>query len=226
MIITEDANDSGGKKDSLKDLLKLIVFGILCVLPFLQERAAYQLSVEQEIVDNQGMMTLEGYRTAKGVAGGIYNFVMTDLGLYNFLYVSLKNTQVPRDSFEKFWSKFLLVSDRIVDNLPLMIYQMGWRLGVAAYWIVYFIPFFLACIYSGTQHWKLSLEQTAGATAIQALPGSIKNHHLCVPLVPGGAYGGRCVYDEIPGPIRAHAVRHHDQQDDCQLSQIGVMTEI
>ncbi|WP_270834132.1 DUF4400 domain-containing protein [Aeromonas sp. QDB07] len=163
MIITEDANDSGGKKDSLKDLLKLIVFGILCVLPFLQERAAYQLSVEQEIVDNQGMMTLEGYRTAKGVAGGIYNFVMTDLGLYNFLYVSLKNTQVPRDSFEKFWSKFLLVSDRIVDNLPLMIYQMGWRLGVAAYWIVYFIPFFLACIYSGTQHWKLSLEQTAGA---------------------------------------------------------------
>ena len=34
---------------------------------------------------------------------------------------------------------------------------------MVGYWILYFIPFFGANIYSGVQHWKLSLAQASGA---------------------------------------------------------------
>jgi len=161
MIITEDSQGNG-QKDTGKDLLKLLVFGILCVLPFLQDRMTYQMSVENEMSANQMVMTIEGYSAAKVVATSFYGFIMTDLGVYRFLNLTLKNEQEPQDKFEAFWAKFLIVSDRIVDNLPLLIYQVGWRIGVAVYWIIYFIPFFGAAIYSGVQHWKLAWVQSSG----------------------------------------------------------------
>lgn len=162
MIITEDA-PGNGQKDTGKDLLKLIVFGILCVLPFLQDRLTYQMSVENEMSANQMVMTIEGYSAAKTIATSFYGFIMTDLGVYRFIHLTLKNEQAPQDKFEAFWAKFLIISDRIVDNLPLLIYQIGWRVGVAIYWVIYFIPFFAASVYGGVQHWKLSLVQSSRA---------------------------------------------------------------
>ncbi|MGR6425734.1 DUF4400 domain-containing protein [Aeromonas veronii] len=162
MIITEEAQGNG-QKETGKDLLKLIVFGILCVLPFLQDRMSYQMAVEKEMSANQMVMTIEGYAVAKTVATSFYGFIMTDLGVYRFINLTLKNEQKPQDKFEAFWAKFLIVSDRIVDNLPLLIYQIGWRVGVATYWIIYFVPFFAASVYGGIQHWKLSLVQSSGA---------------------------------------------------------------
>lgn len=162
MIITEEPQ-SNGQKDTRKDLLRWLIFGILCVLPFLQDRMSYQMSVENEMSANQMVMTIEGYSTAKAVAASFYGFIMTDLGVYRFLNLTLKNDKEPQDKFEAFWAKFLIVSDRIVDNLPLLIYQMGWRIGVAVYWIIYFIPFFGASIYSGVQHWKLAWVQSSGS---------------------------------------------------------------
>jgi ABC-type sugar transport system substrate-binding protein len=50
-----------------------------------------------------------------------------------------------------------------LQALQLLVFQIGWRFGVAVYWILYFVPFFAACIYSGVQHWRLSLAQSSGA---------------------------------------------------------------
>lgn len=162
MIFTEDRQDVG-QKDTFGDLVRLLAFLVVCFLPFLQERAQYQYTIEREVLANQEVMTSPGYDTAQGVAKGFYNVVMTDLGVYRFLHVTLDNTKTPSDKFEAFWAKFLIVSERIVDNVPLLVYQIGWRLGVVGYWILYFIPFFGANIYSGVQHWKLSLAQASGA---------------------------------------------------------------
>ena len=162
MIIDDERNDNG-PKDTLKDFLRLLTFGVLCLLPFLQDLPTYQRSVEAEVLANKQVMTINGYSAAQGVAKQFYNVVMTDLGVYQFINVSLKNTRTPDDKFEEFWAQFLIVSDRIVDNVPLLVFQIGWRFGVAVYWILYFVPFFAACIYSGVQHWRLSLAQSSGA---------------------------------------------------------------
>lgn len=157
MIFTEDRQDVG-QKDTFGDLVRLLAFLVVCFLPFLQERAQYQYTIEREVLANQEVMTSPGYGTAQGVAKGFYNVVMTDLGVYRFLHVTLVNTKTPSDKFEEFWAKFLIVSERIVDNVPLLVYQIGWRLGVVGYWILYFIPFFgrtsIAVCSTGSSLWR------------------------------------------------------------------------
>ena len=68
---------------------------MLCLLPFLQDLPTYQRSVEAEVLANKQVMTINGYSAAQGVAKQFYNVVMTDLGVYQFINVSLK-TPGPR----------------------------------------------------------------------------------------------------------------------------------
>ena len=69
MIFTEDRQDVG-QKDTFGDLVRLLAFLVVCFLPFLQERAQYQYTIEREVLANQEVMTSPGYGTAQGVAKG------------------------------------------------------------------------------------------------------------------------------------------------------------
>lgn len=51
---------SAGSRDTLSDLKRFIIVVIVLFIPFLQELVTYQASIEQEIVGNRMVMTVEG----------------------------------------------------------------------------------------------------------------------------------------------------------------------
>ncbi len=150
---------SAGSRDTLSDLKRFIIVVIVLFIPFLQERATYQASIEQEIVGNRMVMTVEGGKMVMEGAKGFYNLIMDDLGIYRFLKTTLVDNGQDNDVITKMARTLLVVSDRIVENTPLLVYQIGFRLGVAAYWLVLLSPFIAGAIYSGTQYWRKAQDE-------------------------------------------------------------------
>lgn len=163
----EHNNDKGvnsQKQDTGRDLVRLILVMIVAILPFMQSRVDYQHAIEREVYSTRTLMTAEGSRVAKLVSTKIYQTVMFDWKVYQFMRMTLTSqNDDQKDKFAAFWAKFLIVSDRIVENMPLLVFQAAYRLSVAGYWVVYMLPFLCAALYSGVQYWKLTLDTVSGA---------------------------------------------------------------
>lgn len=150
---------SAGAKDTFSDLKRFVIVVIVLFIPFLQERSAYQASIEKEIIGNRMVMTVEGGKMVMEGAKAFYNLIMDDLGIYRFLKTTLVDSGQDNDVITKMARTLLVVSDRIVENTPLLIYQIGFRLGVAAYWFVLLSPFIAGAIYSGIQYWRKAQDE-------------------------------------------------------------------
>lgn len=154
------AHNSAGARDTLRDLIRFIAIVVVLILPFCQDRANYQYSVEQEVLSHRVMLTSTGSSMVQSVAKSFYSFVMDDLHVYPFLRNTLlDNGQSTSDQIIKLSRFFLVVSDRIVENTPLLVYQIGFRFGMAAYWVVFLLPFIGGAVYSGVQYWRKAMDE-------------------------------------------------------------------
>lgn len=85
---------------------------------------------------------------------------MDDLGIYRFLKTTLVDNGQDNDALPaKNGSHFVGGLGPNVENTPLLVYQIGFRLGVVAYWFVLLSPFIAGAIYSGIQYWRKAQDE-------------------------------------------------------------------
>lgn len=150
---------SAGARDTFSDLKRFIIVLVVMVVPYLQDRGTYQASIEREIIGNRLVMTVDGGKKVMAGAKWFYHLIMDDLGVYRFLKTTLVDDGQSNDVISNMARTLLVVSDRIIENTPLLIYQVGFRVGVAAYWLVLLSPFICGAIHSGIQYWKKAQDE-------------------------------------------------------------------
>lgn len=157
MADNEKESSGGGKTDKLSDLLRIVAFFVILVVPFLTTKAEYQMGVQRELYQTLDLLPAPARPPVLTITHDVYQFAMFKTKFYGFLKSSLMpdpNKKV--DKFEETWSKFLIVSQRIVDNLPLLIYQVLFRIIASLSWIAILFPLSVACVYAGIQYWRLA----------------------------------------------------------------------
>lgn len=151
------AESHSSKQDTVYDLLRFLAFILILCFPFLSNKTEYQAGVQKEMYQTLDLMPANIRSPVLTMTHGGYQFLMFKTKFYGFLRSALLvDPNKQQDKFEETWSKFLIVSERIVDNTPLLIYQILFRLISSLSWFFILIPFTGACVYAGVQYWRLA----------------------------------------------------------------------
>ena len=157
MQSNQQSGQSSKKTDTFADLVRFVVFIVVFCMPFTMDKTEYQRNVEVEIFNTVSVMPKSARMPVLKASHDIYQKVMFDSKLYGFMSTSLLIDQSRKqDKFEQVWNKFMIISHRIVENTPILLYQIAFRFVSSLSWLLFLIPFALASVYAGMQYWKLS----------------------------------------------------------------------
>ena len=157
--MADNQNDSrnSGKTDTAKDFLRMVAFFVILIVPFLTTKAEYQIGVQRELYQTLNLLPAPARPPVLTYTHDIYQVVMFKSRFYGFLTSSLMpDPNKKTDKFEDTWSKFLIVSQRIIDNTPLLVYQIIFRVISSLSWIAILFPVSAGCVYAGVQYWRLA----------------------------------------------------------------------